>query len=64
MEVYDIDASSNDLNHDLEKTSEWDFQWKMKFNADSTKQGQEIIFSKKKTVSIHPIVYCDNTPAK
>ena len=29
--VHDIDISANDLNHDLEKISEWSFQWKMKF---------------------------------
>ena len=60
--VHDIDTSPNDLNHDLEKTSEWAFQWKRKFNADPTKQAEEIISARKKTVSIHPIVYVDNTP--
>ena len=34
----------------------------MKFNTDPTKQTQKIIFSKKKTVSIHPLVYFDKTP--
>ena len=34
----------------------------MKFNPDPTKQAQEIIFSRKKTVSIHPAVYFNNTP--
>ena len=33
----------------------------MKFNQDSTKQAQKIIFSKKKTVSAHPAVYFNNT---
>ena len=59
---HDIDTSANDLNHDLEKISEWAFQWKMKFNPDRTKQAQEIIFSTKKTVPIHPVVYFNNTP--
>ena len=27
---HDTDASSRDLNHDLEKISGWTFQWKMK----------------------------------
>ena len=58
--VYDIDTSGNDLNHDLEKISELIFQWKMKFNPNHTKQAQEIIFSTKKTVSIHPVVYFNN----
>ena len=45
------------------KTSERAFQWKMKFNPDPTKQVQEIIFNKKKTVSIHSAVYFNDTPA-
>ena len=60
--IHDIDTSANDLNHDLEKISEWAFQWKMNFNPDHTKQAQEIIFSRKKTVSIHTVVYFNNTP--
>ena len=34
----------------------------MKFYIDPTKQAQDIIFSRKKTVSIHPVVYFNNTP--
>ena len=45
--VHGIDTSANDLNHDLEKISEWTFQWKMNFNPDPNKQVQEIIFSRK-----------------
>ena len=40
--VHDNDTSANDLNQDLEKISEWAFQWKMKVNPDHTKQAQEI----------------------
>ena len=62
-EVNEIDTSANDLNHDLEKISEWAFQWKMKFNPDPTKQAQEITFGKKKkTVSNHPVVHFIKTP--
>ena len=50
--VYDINISANDLNHDLEKISEWAFQWKMKFNPEHTKQAQEIIFSRKMKKSL------------
>ena len=46
--VHEIDTSANNLNHDLEKNSEYAFQRKMKFNPDPTKQAQEIIFNKKK----------------
>ena len=50
------------FNHDLEKISERAFHWKMKFNSYHTKQAQEIIFSRKKTVSFHPVAYFNNTP--
>ena len=59
--VHGIDTSANNLNHDLEKISEWAFQWKMKFNPEPAKQVQEIILSGKKTVYIHPVVYFNNT---
>ena len=48
--VHDIDASANDLNHDLEKLSEWAFQWKTKFNRDPVRQAQEIYSAGEKTV--------------
>ena len=28
--IHNIDTSANDLNHDLEKISEWAFQWEIK----------------------------------
>ena len=39
--------SVNDLNNDLAKISAWEFQWKMNFNPDLTKQAKEIIFNQK-----------------
>ena len=45
--VYDITQSTNELNDDLEKISNWVCQWKMSFNPDKSKQAQEIIFSRK-----------------
>ena len=36
----------------------------MNFNPDPNKQVQEIIFSKKKTTSLHPVAYFDNTLVK
>ena len=55
------DTSANNLDHDLEKTSEWVFQWNMKFNPGPTKQAQEIIFSMKKNISINTVLYFNNT---
>ena len=54
--VNDINASASDLNEDLEKIGNWAFKWKIKFNTDPNKQAQEILFSRKKTVSLHPVV--------
>ena len=34
----------------------------MKFNPDPSQQAQEIIFSRKKTVSFHPVFYFNDTP--
>ena len=52
------------INEDLEKIGNWVFQWKMNFNPDHNKQAQEIIFSRKKTASLHPVVHFDNRPVK
>ena len=40
------------------------FKLKMNFNPDPNKQAQEIIFSRKKTASLHPVLYFDNKPVK
>ena len=61
--VYDNNTSASDLNEDLEKIGNWAFQRKMNFNLDPNKQAQEIIFSRKKTASVHLVVQFDNRPA-
>ena len=45
--VHDVTQSTNELNDDLEKISNWAYQWKMSFNPDKSKQAQEVIFSRK-----------------
>ena len=45
--VLDINKSVTELNTDLEKISQWAYQWKMQFNPDPNKQPNEIIFSQK-----------------
>ena len=62
--VNDTNTSASDLNEDLEKIGNWAFKWKMNFNPDPNKQAQEIIFSRKKTASLHPVAYFDNEPVK
>ena len=59
-----INTSASDLNEDLEKICNRAFKWKMNFNTDPNKQAQEIIFSRKKTTSLHPVVYFYNKPVK
>ena len=49
---------------DLEIIGNGAFQWKMNFNPDPNKQAQEIIFSRMKAASLHPVVYFDNRPVK
>ena len=41
------DTLQDELNYDLQKVSDWAFQWKIQFNPDPKKQAQEVIFSKK-----------------
>ena len=62
--VNDISTSASDLNVDLEKIGNWPVKRKMNFNPDPNKQAQEIIFSRKKTTSLHPVVYFYNKPVK
>ena len=59
--VFNKDTSQDELNHDLQKVSDWVFQWKMQFNrdpimiqliqmqfsCDPNKQAKEVISSKK-----------------
>ena len=45
--IHDIQTSANNLNKYLERISQWATQWKMNFNPDTTKQAQEVNFSRK-----------------
>ena len=38
--VHDVMQSTNELNYDLQKISNWVHQWKMFFNPDKSKQAQ------------------------
>ena len=62
--VNNINNSASDLNEVLKKIGKWAFKWKMNFNPDPNKHAQEIIFSRKKTASLHPVLYFDNKPVK
>ena len=45
--VNDIKLSAATLRNELFVISNWAFQWKIIFNPDLTKQGQEVIFGRK-----------------
>ena len=62
--VLDVNESTKKLNLDLEKISEWAFQWKMHFNPDPNKQANEVIFSGKSEVHSHPPLTFNNNDVK
>ena len=59
--VHDVTQSTNELNDDREKISNWAYQWKMSFNPDKSKQAQEVIFSCK-IQRVHPPAIFNNMP--
>ena len=42
-----VNSSEKEVNDGLKKVNDWDFQWKISFDADSCKQAQEVIFTRK-----------------
>ena len=64
--VLDINKSVTELNTDLEKISQWAYQWKMQFNPDPNKQANEIFFSCKLIPNnlSHPPVKLNNNNIK
>ena len=61
--VHDVTQSTNELDDDLEKISNWVYQWKMSFNPDKSRQPQEIIFTCKTPKVVHPPAIFSNIPA-
>ena len=51
---------SNDLNNDLSLISKWAVNWKMLFNLDPSKPPQEVLFSRKNKLQIHPPIILNN----
>ena len=61
--MHDINQSGINLNDDLEKITNWALHWKMSFNPDINKQGQEFIFSLRLQKSHHPSLTFNVTSA-
>ena len=60
--VKDHVNSSNKLNENLSKMSQWAYRWKMSFKPDVSKQTQEVFFSRKKNINNDPVVFFINLP--
>ena len=56
----DKNESANILNNDFLSISTWAYNWKMLFNPDSSKPAQEVLFSRKKKIQVHPTISLNN----
>ena len=52
--MHNVDSAAAELNNDLAKISSKVQKWKMSFNPGPSKQGQEVIFSRKVNKDSHP----------
>ena len=50
--VTDPNVTANQINNDTRA-----YQWKMNFNPDTSKQAQEVLFSRKVKVTAHPNLF-------
>lgn len=60
----DKTESANNFNNDPSLISNWAFRWKMIFSPDPNKPAQEVLLSRKKKVSINPVMNPDNIQVK
>ena len=62
LKALNINQSVTELDTDIEKISQWAYQWKIEFNPDPNKQASEIIFSHKLVSKnlLHPPVKFNN----
>ena len=58
--VTDPNVTANQINNDLHNISTWAYQWKMNFNPDTIKQAQEVLYSRKVKVTVHPKLVFNN----
>ena len=54
--VMDKNESANIINNDLLQISKWAYNWKMLFNPDTKILAQEVLFSRKSKVQVHPTI--------
>ena len=58
--VKDKNESANIINNDLLQISKWAYKWKMLFSPDPNKPAQEVLFSRKNKVQVHPTINLSN----
>ena len=58
--VNDKNESANINNNDLFQISKWAYNWKILFNTDPNKPAQEVLFSRKNKVQVHPTINLSN----
>ena len=58
--INDPTATAKQVCEDLDKITEWAFQWKMSFNPDPSKQAQEVIFTRKVKKVVYPPILFNN----
>ena len=59
--VTNPNVTANQINNDLHNST-WPYQMKMKFNPDTSKQAQEVLFSRNIKVTAHPQLVFNNNP--
>ena len=64
IKVRNIEDTQEQLTSDLDKITNWAWQWKMEFNPDINKQAIEVIFSHKKKKPVHPPLFFNGIPVK
>ena len=60
--VQDPNLAASDMNHDLDHIALWAHDWRMSFNPNPRKQAVELIFSKKKSKTNHPMILFNASP--
>ena len=60
--VTDPNATTKQINNDSHNISKYGQQCKMNFNLDTSKQAQEVIFSRKVKITAYPQLVFSNNP--
>ena len=60
--VQDPNLAVSDMNHDLDQIALWAHDWRMSFNPDPRKQAVELVFTKKRVKTNHPVILVNASP--